>query len=222
MGFTSTKMNLPVSFQDTCGPVFVSDTHFVGYRCTLLSESASVSTAPSPQFKKDTFCLNNNKKNKMAMPRGDSTDKSMAALFIFYVQFIAPAWMQQKSFTLRKKLCIVYLLLGYVASELLDSLTPNPPELSLHSSLPAFSTFLSLRWWKTPKSLVDSGVNLGLAVWFAGLWCGQQQLKSVTPGPHPSGFHHQPWPLTHTKLQPGRESTQLGNASMSLRHWEQY
>lgn len=69
VGFNSTKMNLPVSFQGTCGPVFVSDTHFVGYRCTLLSESASVSTAPSLQFKKDTFCLNNKKQDGNATRR---------------------------------------------------------------------------------------------------------------------------------------------------------
>lgn len=91
-----------------------------------------------------------------------------------------------------------------------------------NSCLPAFSTVPSLQWWNTPTSLVDSDVNPGLAVWFAGLWCGQQQLKSVTPGPHPSGFHHQPWPLTRTKLQPGTGSTQLGNASVSLRHWKPY
>lgn len=69
VGFNSTKMNLPVSFQGTCGPVFVSDTHFVSYRCTLLSESASVSTAPSLQFKKDTFCLNNKKQDGNATRR---------------------------------------------------------------------------------------------------------------------------------------------------------
>lgn len=49
------------------------------------------------------------------------------------------------------------------------------------------------------KSAVCSGANPNSGT---GLHCGQQQLKSVTPGPHPSGFQHQPWPLTHTKLQP--------------------
>lgn len=45
-------------------------------------------------------------------------------------------------------------------------------------------------------------------MWFAGQCCVQQQLKSVTPGAHSSGSQHQPWPLTHTNLQPRKGSTQ--------------
>ncbi len=95
---------------------------------------------------------------------------------------------------------------------------PNPPESSLYISPPTLSAFLSDNE-KHQKSAAHSGANPKLAVWFTGLWCGQQQLKSVTPGPHPSGFQHQPWPLTHTKLQPGNGSTQQGNASVSETHW---
>lgn len=56
----------------------------------------------------------------------------------------------------------------------------------------------------------SSGANSRLTVWLTELWWSQQQLKSVTPGPHPSGFQHQPRPLTHTKLQPRNGSTQRG------------
>lgn len=92
------------------------------------------------------------------MQRGNSQDKSMAALFIFYEQFIAPARMQQKSFTLRKKLCIVYLLLGYVALELLDSLIANPSR--------TFSSFISPSLLHFPIAPVMKNTKEP-----CGLWC---------------------------------------------------
>lgn len=87
---------------------------------------------------------------------------------------------------------------------------PNSPESSLFYVSPTQSTqaLLSAPTMKNSKKKKKKKCCALWCkpkcwlVWFTGLHCGQQQLKSVTPGPHPSGFQHQPWPLTHTKLQP--------------------
>ena len=102
---------------------------------------------------------------------------------------------------------------------------PNPPESPLYISPPGPLCFPIAPTIKKKKRKKHNKKRR--ALWckpkasecgFAGLRCGQQQLKSVTPGPHPSGFQHQPWPLTHTRLQPRNGGTQQGNASMSDRH----
>lgn len=70
---------------------------------------------------------------------------------------------------------------------------------------------------ETARREPEDGWRLQRGGQWSVIWPTTAEVRDP-PGPHPSGFQHRPWPLTHAQLQPRTGNTQPGNASMSHTH----